>query len=343
MASTWNVLNWNIRGLNDPKKWTALHNKIEESNCSILCLQETKREHFDNFYIKNFCPKSFNKFDFVPSVGASAGLLVALNDHLFSGHTVSKNDFSITISFTSKHNGEQWYLTNVYGPCQQAERVIFINWFQILHMQDEDKWLILGDFNYSRYPQSRNREGGNIQDMFAFHEAISQLALVEIPLKGRNFTWSNMQEAPVLEKLDWFFTSEFWTLAFPDTTAIPLAKTTSDHVPVMIKIGTSIPRATIFRFENLWLERHDFKEVVKNVWDQQVQEVDSAKVIAPKFKRLRKGLKIWASKFSDLKQIIMDTNYMIHFYDTLEEYRSLTTAEANGRTIIKEHLQKILS
>lgn len=82
-------------------------------------------------------------------------------------------------------------------------------------MDDDASWLVLGDFNYIRYPHNRNREGGNIQDMLQFNEAINQLALFEIPLKGRSFTWSNMQTAPLLEKLEWFFTSETWTLTLP--------------------------------------------------------------------------------------------------------------------------------
>lgn len=77
MYSTWNILNWNIRGINAQDKWLAVKNKIVESNSSIVCIQETKRESFDYTYIKNFCPRNFNKFDFVPSVGALGGLLVA--------------------------------------------------------------------------------------------------------------------------------------------------------------------------------------------------------------------------------------------------------------------------
>lgn len=69
-------------------------------------------------------------------------------------------------------------------------------------MDDDANWLILGDFNYVIYPNNRNKDGGNIQDMFLFNEAISKLAPVEIPLKGRKFTWSNIQDAPLLEKLD---------------------------------------------------------------------------------------------------------------------------------------------
>jgi hypothetical protein len=47
--------------------------------------------------------------------------------------------------------------------------------------------------------------------------------LEEIPLKGRNFTWSNMQNNPLLEKLDWVFTSAEWTTEFPNTLSYPLS------------------------------------------------------------------------------------------------------------------------
>ena len=33
----WNILCWNIRGLNDSDKWDP-RNKIEESSANILCL-----------------------------------------------------------------------------------------------------------------------------------------------------------------------------------------------------------------------------------------------------------------------------------------------------------------
>lgn len=78
----------------------------------------------------------------------------------------------------------------------------FFDWFKDIQMPDDTKWLILGDFNYIRYPHNRNKEGGNFLDMLKFNAAISSLALVEIPLKGRSYTWSKMQDAPLLEKLD---------------------------------------------------------------------------------------------------------------------------------------------
>jgi hypothetical protein len=50
----------------------------------------------------------------------------------------------------------------------------------------------IGDFNFYRSPEDRNRDGANYIDMETFNAAISHLGLIEIPLKVRRFTWSNM-------------------------------------------------------------------------------------------------------------------------------------------------------
>jgi hypothetical protein len=48
----WKILNWNIRGINAEEKLLALANKIEESGCDIIRLQETKRQIIDLDFIK---------------------------------------------------------------------------------------------------------------------------------------------------------------------------------------------------------------------------------------------------------------------------------------------------
>jgi endonuclease/exonuclease/phosphatase family metal-dependent hydrolase len=89
--------------------------------------------------------------------------------------------------------------------------------------------MLLGDFNFYRPLQDRNREGGNMNDIMLFNEIISNLQLQEIPLKGRSYTWSNMQQEPLLEQLDWCFTSSNWISDYPNTLMLPLARTISDH------------------------------------------------------------------------------------------------------------------
>jgi hypothetical protein len=89
---------------------------------------------------------------------------------------------------------------------------------------------------------------------------------VEIPLKKRAYTWSNMQDNPLLEKLDWIFTSANWTSLFPNTLATAIAKLSSDHIPIKVQISTSMPRACLLRFEEFWMEFDGFNEVVQNSW-----------------------------------------------------------------------------
>ena len=74
---SWNIPNWNIRGINAQHKWLAIRQKLEESAAGVVCIQETKRRNFDLAYIHNFCPRRFNKFEFLPSIGASGGFLTA--------------------------------------------------------------------------------------------------------------------------------------------------------------------------------------------------------------------------------------------------------------------------
>ncbi|KAJ1253597.1 hypothetical protein BS78_K020200 [Paspalum vaginatum] len=101
---SWKILCWNVRGLNATKKWNSIRDKIIDSRCDIICLQETKKQEFDYLFIKKICPASFNKFEFVPSNGASGGMLVAWKDSLFDGELVFHNSFAMSLEFTSRVN-----------------------------------------------------------------------------------------------------------------------------------------------------------------------------------------------------------------------------------------------
>ena len=70
------VLCWNVRGLNSEARQLAARQKIDESGCSVVCLQETKCMHIDQLFIRKFCPRCFDNFVYVPSAGASVGMVI---------------------------------------------------------------------------------------------------------------------------------------------------------------------------------------------------------------------------------------------------------------------------
>ena len=112
----WFILCWNIRGLNAKTKQLALLNAIKLSGCSVVCLQETKKSHFDMAFIKSCCPSSFDEFLYIPSNGASGGLIVIWQSAVFSGMIMHCQPFAMSVHFTSKQYNISWTLMNVYGP-----------------------------------------------------------------------------------------------------------------------------------------------------------------------------------------------------------------------------------
>jgi len=187
----WKVLCWNVHGINSEKKWDSIRDKITESNCDILCIQETKRENFDAPFIKKLCSNSFDSFEFLPSTGASGGIITIWKLHIFHGHLVFSDGFSLTVEFTSKHNYSTWVLTNIYAPCTSSGKQVFLHWLRNIQMPDVIDWLLAGDFNLIRKPENRNKMGGDISEMLQFNDALSAFGVVELPLYGKKYTWTN--------------------------------------------------------------------------------------------------------------------------------------------------------
>ena len=189
---SWRVMCWNVWGLNSDDRQLVVRNKVDESQASVIYLQETKMEYMDSRTVRKFCPSRFDSFAYSPSIGASGGIVVLWNSSILTGRLIEVKQFGVIVHFTSKHNNEQWTLVTVYGPCRGQARDDFVDWLYNLSIPDSENWLILGDFNFIRSTENRNLPGGDANDIFIFNEIIGHLGLLELPIKGRSFTWSNM-------------------------------------------------------------------------------------------------------------------------------------------------------
>jgi exonuclease III len=331
------VLSWNVRGLNSEPRQRAVREKINSSQYAVVCLQETKCTECDRRLIRNICPRRFDEFIESPSRGASGGLLVVWRSDIFTNTLVEVKPFGIIINFTSVHNNDNWTLVNVYGPSQGQMRDEFFQWLYNLNIEPRSNWMLMGDFNFIKSLENRNLPSGDVNDIFIFNEIIGQLGFLELPLKGRRFTWSNMQDSPLLEQLDWIFTSANWIDSYPMSQVIPLARTTSDHVPCLVSICTSIPKANIFRFENYWVEHPGFMECVQQAWANPSSKQHITAVIVDKLKALRMALKKWQKGISHIKILIDKCNMVIWWLDNLKEFRPLYRQEFNFRKMVKLH------
>jgi len=152
-----------------------------------------------------------------------------------------------------------------------------------------------------------------------------------------------MQQDPLLEQLDWCFTSVNWILDYPNTLLLPLARPISDHIPCVASIGTSIPKARVFRFENHWLDQPGFMAIVQATWNSEVRARDSVSRVVAKLKLLRRVLRRWGRNLSQLNLAITNCNTVIFVLDKMEENRPLFTQEFNLRNIVKSHLLRLLN
>ena len=100
------------------KKRLALSDVIQSSGCAIIYLEETKMPTFDATTLKSLCPKRFDRYAYIPSIGASGGLLTIWNSALFTSTVTFEEQFALGINFTSTQNAHNWTLVNIYGPCQ---------------------------------------------------------------------------------------------------------------------------------------------------------------------------------------------------------------------------------
>ena len=139
---------WKCRGAGKNGMSTCISNIIFYHFQDFICLQETKRDSFDASFVKKFCPKKFDMFEFVPSVGNLGGLITIWMSSVFTATPIFSVTFVLGVRLTSTQSNDSWTLVNIYGPCVDPTWTIFTNWLFDLDIPNCEDWLILGDFNF---------------------------------------------------------------------------------------------------------------------------------------------------------------------------------------------------
>jgi hypothetical protein len=59
---------------------------------------------FDLTFIRSCCPRRFDDFLYIPSNGASGGLIIIWDNSIFTGMIMHCEKFAISVHFTSVHS-----------------------------------------------------------------------------------------------------------------------------------------------------------------------------------------------------------------------------------------------
>ena len=116
--------------------------------------------------------------------------------------------FFVAVKLNSSEEGSFW-LTSVYGLNKPLWRKDFWLELQDLYGLTFPLWCVGGDFNVIRMISEKLGDSRLTFNMRCFDKFIRESGFLDPPLRNADFTWSNMQVAPICKRLDRFlFSSE---------------------------------------------------------------------------------------------------------------------------------------
>jgi hypothetical protein len=151
--------------------------------------------------------------------------------------------------------------------------------------------VIGGDFNIIRSIEDKHKPCILPRWSHTFNSIIEISGLKESKFIGRKYTWANNLPDPIFEKLDRVLVSVEWDLAYPLAVVIGKNRNIFDHVPLMRNYWSPPPHCNSFRYENCWVERDGFQEIVSNSWNSLTFHKFDFDKWQEKARRLRRHIK----------------------------------------------------
>ncbi len=338
-----NILSWNVRGLNDRNKRCLVRSVVSKFKGAILCFQESKVDVVSRSFLRTVAGPCFDKCQFVKSEGAAGGIITCWNSNVFCCSEVIVRRFSLTVRLKFLHSGVVFWVTNVYGPPSWDGKEEFCSELENLNGVCSGLWALCGDFNMTRGVRERRGSCWSRRISEMFNGLINNLSLIDLPLGNQSFTWSNMQSSPSLAKLDRFLISTEWDQEFPHSRVDALPRVTSDHFPILMTTGDKL-KSRLFRMEEVWLTREDFCELVPVWWKEQPSKGNSALTLVAKIRHCRKRIKEWCrNNFYNIFSAKKALTEEIQQLDVLEETSDLTPPLFEKRKLLRNQLSVVLA
>ncbi|WRX10499.1 Reverse transcriptase domain - like 10 [Theobroma cacao] len=206
----------------------------------------------------------------------------------------------------------------------------------------EGPWCICGDFNIIKSTEEKIGDNLDYSGMALFIDFINSMELVNLPLSGGLFTWSDNRAFPTMCHLDRFLVSDDIMLKFPAVIQRVLPRSTSDHNPISLSVNQSDWGPKPFKLFSHWLENKDFISHLQESW-KQIQDFALPNTsLFDKIKKLKHSIKAWQEQHheDDSKRILQLEND-IDQMEKVAEQRQLNIFEKANYSALKSDLWKL--
>lgn len=331
------ALNWNVRGLGDSQKCDVIKDIAIDANPDLISYQETKWSECSIFRVRQVCPAKFINFLTLDAIGTRGGILLAWSSRFC---LIDSYTFNYSVTAVLKTNNFKFMYTVVYGPQDDRIKIEFLQELQSVRELNNLPWLLMGDFNLYRNIEDTTGNIRNLGLLAAFNSFISNTNLLEVPLQGKEFTWSNKRPTPTFSKLDRTFISCHWNTLGTTHTLHDLPTCASDHTPLVLNIKPHInPQRKNFRFETFWLKHQEIHDVVATAWQAPTGSTNPVRNFNQKIGTVQKALTRWArQKFCSRDTYLRRSKWVLRQLDRVEELRHLNSIEFRLRIRLREHI-----
>lgn len=232
-------------------------------------------------------------------------------------------------------------VVNVYAPNEVANRRQV--WEELLNLKASSNvpWCVGGDFNEILEVNERVGCVRIERGMRDFSEFCNNMEILDLPMLGRKFTWTNFQDQAVHSRLDRFLVSIQWLEKFK-LLQWGLPRPISDHCPIALRDDSRDWGPRPFRFMDMWLSNPSCMKLAKDTWNEVQVNGWAGFMIMQKLKAVKDRLKVWNKEvFGDVNLALQQIEAELHQFEILAEERQLSEVEKASKCKTKTEFWRL--
>lgn len=325
---------FNIRGLGSQVKKDEVFSFFTKHELDLCCIQETKMEAFSEVEGRRVWKTAGVMWCYEGSVGRSGGILSFWDDNKIECSSHWTMEGAVIVVGREKASEERFCVINVYALCLDEDQLLLWDRLSLVAEQWADVSVcVIGDFNAIVDARERVGEGrgATSRGSKGFSEFIMNSKLYNVKLLGKSFMCYH-SNGKCKSRIDRALVNKKWMKKWRGTSLRGLARSVSDHCPIILTTKETDWGFCPFCFIDAWTSHSGFLEAVENSWNEEGISGWGCYVFKDKLKCLKGALRGWnIGQFGFIDHSIESLRNEIKSLDIIDDTFGLTEDEASRR------------